>query len=187
MRGKFLCVHLVIFRRVLLVLFIRLKDGVLEHLLAHLVTAAERHRDVVGVLVRVRLGPVRPLLPVLTGRIGRFVAIALVTKVAVHPACGSQTHLGQFLLVTLVDRIHSFSLVFAELLAHTGLILIVHENASLFKCTKLKVHGGLRVQIKQFLELFTVKVHGVGGGALLELGLVLIDGSVRSIVNVRFE
>ena len=187
MRGKFLCVHLVIFRRVLLVLLIRLKDGVLEHLLAHLVTAAERHRDVVGVLVRVRLGPVRPLLPVLTGRIGRFVAIALVTKVAVHPACGSQTHLGQFLLVTLVDRTHSFSLVFAELLAHTGLILIVHENASLFKCTKLKVHGGLRVQIKQLLELFTIKVHGVGGGALLELGLVLIDGSVRSIVNVRFQ
>ena len=191
--GQLSRIRLVILCGILLVLLIRLKDGVLEHLFAYLVAAAEGHRDVEGVLVGVRLGApsICPLFPVLSGaprhRVRRLVAIALVPQIAIRPARGRQTHLGQFLLIALIDGTHAFSILLAELLAHTGLILIVHENASLFQSSKLKVHGGLRVKIEQLDELFAVEVHRVCGGAFLELCLVLVDRSMRPVVNVRLQ
>lgn len=38
-------------------------------------------------------------------------------------------------------------------------VLVVHKDGSLFKCSKFKILRRLRVQLKQLLELLSIKVH----------------------------
>ena len=98
----------------------------------------------------------------------------------------------QFLIVAIGEEAIGLSGFFASdgalLLAHQHLVLVVHEDAALFERAKLQILRCLLIQVKQLFELFRVQVHCVRVFvAGLELGLVLVRGRVRPVINVRLQ
>ena len=98
----------------------------------------------------------------------------------------------QFLIVATVEEAIGLSGFFASegtlLLANQHLVLVVHEDAALFERAKLQILRRLLIKVKQLFELLRVEVHCVRVFVTgLELGLVLVRGRVRSVINVRLQ